>query len=75
MTHLRYRFSVLGRFIAADTDDINVSLAIAAGTDEVLSYSTTVTMPEWEWRQLIAGLQRVGADVRIDDADALARTA
>lgn len=75
MTELRYRFSVLGRFLAADTDDINVSLAVAAGTDDHLDYSTTITMTEWEWRRLVAGLQRVGADVRIEDADALARTA
>ena len=75
MTQLRYRFSVLGRFLAADADDINVSLAVAAGTDDRLDYSTTVTMPEWEWRHLVAGLQRVGADVRVEDADALARTA
>jgi hypothetical protein len=75
MTTLRYRFSVLGRFLAADSDDIHVNLAVAAGIDDHLAYSSTVTMPEWEWREIVARLERGGVDVRVEDFDTLARTA
>jgi hypothetical protein len=75
MTRLRYRFSVLGRFLAADTDDINVTLAVVAGTGDEIAYSSTVTMPEWEWRAVIAEMERAGIDVKVEDTTPLARTA
>ena len=75
MAHLRYRFSVLGRFLDADSDDIHVNLAVAAGTGDDLAYSSTLSMSEWEWRSMLASLRRSGAEVKVEDPPLLADTA
>ena len=65
----RYRFTVLGRYPARTKGgEPAVTLNVAAGHDEHLIFSGTLTMGESEWADLLAGLRRsLGDAVEVVD--------
>jgi hypothetical protein len=76
MAQLRYRFSVLGRYVSPkDDNETHVNLTVAAGAGDNLVYCGTLTMTEWEWRVMLSALKRSGLEVKVDDRTRLPRSA